>query len=112
MWEACRRRGHGCRSRLPVGSGTDERQQRETGESTMSAFTVSTLTIDRCVSAMCRDWQGGKAETLLGRRLMQLNRLAMDDRYPDRHDDMKASDDEVDEYRHTPQAPNPFLFLV
>ena len=46
---------------------------------------VSKLTIDRCVSAMCRDWQGGKAEALLGKHFMQLNRLAMDEQYPDRH---------------------------
>jgi hypothetical protein len=43
---------------------------------------------------------------------MQLNRLAMDERYPDRHADSKATDSEVEEYRHTPQAPNPYLFLV
>ena len=78
----------------------------------MSAFTVSKLTIDRCVSAMYRDWQGGEAETLLGKRLMQLNRLAMDERYPGRHEESKTSDAEVEEYHHTPQAPNPYLYLV
>jgi hypothetical protein len=78
----------------------------------MSAFTVSKLTIDRCVSAMCPEWQGGKAETILGKRLMQLNRIAMDERYSDRHTDSKATDPEIDDYRHTPQACNSYLFLV
>ena len=78
----------------------------------MSAFTVSNLTIDRCVSAMYRTWQGGNAETLLGQRLMRLNRAAMDERYPDRHPDSKATAPEIEAYRHTPQATNPFLFLV
>lgn len=78
----------------------------------MSAFTVSKLTIDRSVSAMYREWQGGKAETLLGKRLMQLNRVAMDERYPVRHADSKATVAEIEEYRHTPQPPNPYLFLV
>jgi hypothetical protein len=78
----------------------------------MSAFTVSTLTIDRCVSAIYRDWQGGKSETQLGKQLMQLNRKAMDERYPDRHEESKSTDAEVEEYRHTPQAPNPYFFLV
>ena len=41
---------------------------------------------------MCREWQGGKGETLLGRRLMQLNRLGMDERYPDRHTEAKSTD--------------------
>ena len=91
--------------------GFSQPQPHEKG-TTMSAFTVSKLTIDRCVSAMCRDWQGGKAETLLGKRLMQLNRQAMDERYPDRHAEAKSTDAEVEEYRHTPQAPNPYLFLV
>ena len=53
-----------------------------------------------------------KAETLLGKRLMQLNRQAMDERYPDRHASSKSTAAEVEEYRHTPQAPNPYLFLV
>ena len=37
----------------------------------MSAFTVSTLTIDRCVSAMCRNGEDGKAETLLGQHMIR-----------------------------------------
>jgi hypothetical protein len=36
----------------------------------------------------------------------------MDERYPDRHPDSKSTDPEVEEYRHTPQAPNPYLSLV
>ena len=78
----------------------------------MSAFTVSTLTIDRCVSAMYRHWQGGDAEALLGRRLMRLNRQALAERYADRHPGMRATDPEIEGYRHTPQAPDPYLFLV
>ena len=78
----------------------------------MSAFTVSTLTIDRCVSGMYRHWQGGDAETPLGQRLMRLNRQALSERYGDRHPEMKATDPEIEGYRHTPQAPNPYLFLV
>jgi hypothetical protein len=78
----------------------------------MSAFTVSKLTIDRCVSAMCREWQGGKAKTALGKRLMQLNRQAMDERYPGRHEESKSTDAEVEEYRYTLQARNPYLLLV
>jgi hypothetical protein len=78
----------------------------------MSAFTVSKLTIDRCVSGMYRTWKGGDEETLLGKRLMQLNRLAIDDRYPDWHDEMKSADPVIEGYRHTPQAPSPYLFLV
>jgi len=78
----------------------------------MSTFTVSTRTINRCVSGMYRHWQGGDAETLLGQRLMRLNRAALDERYPGRHDDMKASQPEIEGYRHSPQAPNPYLFLV
>jgi hypothetical protein len=38
------------------------------------------LAIARYVSAMCREWEGGKAETILGKRLMQLNRVATNDR--------------------------------
>jgi len=41
-----------------------------------------------------------------------LLRAALDDRYPDRHDDLMATDPEVDGYRHTPQAPDPYPFLV
>ena len=49
---------------------------------------------------------------MLGKSLMQLNRQAMDERYPDRHASSKSTDAEVEEYRHTPQASNPYLFLV
>jgi hypothetical protein len=78
----------------------------------MSAFTVSTLTIDRCVSGMYRHWRGGDAETLLGQQLMRLNRRALSERYADRHPEDRATDPEIEGYRHSPQAPDPYLFLV
>src|SRR6185295_5214131 len=53
-----------------------------------------------------------KTRTLQGQRLMMLNRLALEARYPERYPEMKTTDPEIRAYRHSPQAPNPFLFLV
>jgi len=61
---------------------------------------------------MYRNGEDYKSKTLLGQRLMMLTRLALEARYPDRYPEMKTTDPEIRAYRHSSQAPSPFLFLV